>query len=90
MPATPEEMKRLVDAFERAHAPLARALADLFTRGSDILEEHRLVDSSVVPDFKSLILKIAEERCVSEQDLSAAVSDLRRLHVTVEQLERLP
>ena len=90
MPATPEEMQRLVDAFEKAHPPLARVLADLFLRGRCILEDHHSVGSSVVPEFEKLVVMLAQQQGMSEIELSAAIADLRRVQVTVEQLERLP
>ena len=90
VPATPEEMKLLVDAFENAYPPLARALADLLVRGVDILDEHRLGKAPLSGDFEALIFKLSQDCGISEQVLSSAVSALRRLRVTVEQLDRLP
>lgn len=89
MPATPEEMKLLVDAFEDAHPPLARALADLLVRGKEILEEHRLKEDALANDFETLVLRLSREHGVSEQTLSGTVATLRRIQVTVDQLDRL-
>ena len=43
----PEEMERLVEGFEKAHAPVARARADLLVRGNVILEEHRMLEGAI-------------------------------------------
>lgn len=90
MPATPEEMKLLVDTFENAHPPLARAMADLLLRGLDILQEHRLEEHSLVVAYEALVNEMAEQHGVSKQVLSGSVAALRRLRATVDQLDRLP
>ena len=90
MPATPEEMKQLIDAFEAAHPPVARALADLLARGRSILEEHRMLDDPLGEQFEAMIFKLSAEHGISRQALQSALKALARVRITVEQLDQLP
>ena len=90
VPATPEEMKALVDAFEAAHSPIARALADLLVRGKAILDEHRTLPAPLGDEFETLVLKLSAEHGISRQTLQSASAALERVRFTDEQLDQLP
>lgn len=90
MPATPEEMKTLLEAFEATNPPVARALADLLARGKVILEEHRLLLGPLGEDFEALVFKLAEDHAVSRRALANAMAELERIRVTVDELDTLP
>lgn len=83
-------MKALVDAFEAAYTPVARALADLLIRGKAILEEHRTLPTPLGDDFEALVFKLSAEHGISRQALQSASAALERVRITVEQLEQLP
>lgn len=89
MPATPEEMKAIVDAYEGAHPSVARALADLLERGKCILEEHRMLDTPLAGQLEAVILKFAAQHGVSRQMLNDTTAALERMRITVDHLERL-
>jgi hypothetical protein len=90
MPATPEEMKHLVDEFESGHSPVARALADLLVRGKGILQEHRQIDKSMNDAFEELVLRLSQDHGVSRQMLNDTVAALERVRITVDHLDQLP
>jgi len=90
MPATPEEMKTLVDAYERSHHPMSRAMADLLLRGDQILSEHRLHSSDFRKRLHALIQAELLEHGVSQEQFSATLRAFDRLQSTVEQLDQLP
>lgn len=90
MPATPEEMKRLVDAFEEAHAPVARAMADMLLSGNVILEEHQLLEGPVGEAFEAFVFSVLAERGIHKEAFAATLVDLDRLRDTIEELDRLP
>lgn len=90
MPATPEEMEVLVNAFESAHPPAARALADLLERGKRILEEHRILYTPLGEQFEEMMFKLSADHDVSRQMLNDTGAALERVRITVEQLDQLP
>ena len=89
MPATPEEMKALIDAFEAAHPPVARALADLLVRGKAILEEHHTLSIPLGDDFEALVVELSVGHGVSRQMLDSTVAALERVRITLEHLDGL-
>jgi hypothetical protein len=89
MPATPEEMERLVGEFERAHPSVARALADLLVRGNTILAEHGLLQGPLGDAFKAFVLHSINEQGLTKKEFADTLSALNRLRVTVEELDRL-
>jgi hypothetical protein len=90
VPATPEEIKQLVDDFERAHPPVARALVDLLARGSNILEEHRLLDGPIGASFEAFVFKVLDAHGISRKTFASTSIALERLRRTVDQLDQLP
>ena len=90
MPATPDEMKRLLDAFEHAHAPMARAMADLLIRGNLILEEHRLLEGPVGDAFEAFVFATLAEHGIRKEEFAKTLVALDRLRETIDQLDQLP
>ena len=90
MPATPEEMKRLVEEFEKAHAPLARAMADLLIRGNVILEEHRVLESAIGDAFEAFVLETLHEHGIQKEEFADTLIALERLRSTIDQLDQIP
>lgn len=90
MPATPEELQQVVDAFERAHPPISRALADLHLRGNIVLEEHGLLDSAIEDGFEEFIVATLKANGFTLESFAAALRDLEKMHLTIDELERLP
>jgi len=90
MPATPEEMERLVNAFEKAHPPVARAMADLLLRGNVILEEHRMLEGPVGDGFEAFVFSILAEHGIQKEAFAATLIALDHLRDTIEELDRLP
>ena len=90
MPTTPEEFQRLVHAFDRAHRPMARAMADLMVRGNVILEEHGLLEGSVGDAFEAFVFGVLAEHRIGQEEFAATLIDLERLHATIDHLDNLP
>lgn len=90
MPATPEELKRLVDAFEEAHAPVARAMADLLIRGNVILEEHRMLEGPIGDAFEAFVFRVLDDNAIQKETFAKTLVALDRLRETVDQLDQLP
>ena len=90
MPATPEEMQNLVAAFDKAHRPLARAMADLLIRGNVILEEHRLLEGKVGDAFEAFVFDILAENNISTEEFADTLIAFERLRETLDHLEQLP
>lgn len=90
MPATPEEMKTLVSAFEAAHPHLARAMADLLLQGNVVLEEHGLLDDPVGDAFEAFVLSTLTEHGIQEEAFAATLIGLTRLRDTIDELDHLP
>ena len=90
MPATPEEMERLVEAFEKAHAPVARAMADLLVRGNVILEEHRMLEGPIGDDFEAFVFDVLQKHGIQKEAFAKTLVDLDRLRDTIDQLDQLP
>jgi hypothetical protein len=84
MPATPEEFQRVVEAFERAHEPLVRALADLHLRGNMILEEHGFLEERLGDQFEEFILASLRSNGSTKEQFAAALRDLDKMHTTWE------
>ena len=90
MPATPEEMERLVTAFEKAHAPIARAMADLLLRGNVILEDHLMLEGPIGDAFEAFVFSVLAERGIDKEAFAATLIALDRLRDTIDELDRLP
>ena len=90
MPATPEEMKTLVSAFEAAHAPVARAMADLLLQGNVVLEEHGLLEDPIGDAFETFVLATLAEHDIQQEAFAATLIDLTRLRDTIDELDHLP
>ena len=90
MAATPEEMRRLVNAYEKSHSQMARAMADLLVRGNVTLEEHRLLESEVGGRFEAFVLDILAEHNISKEAFAATLIAYERLRDTIDQLDQLP
>ncbi|VWX56132.1 conserved hypothetical protein [Burkholderiales bacterium 8X] len=90
MAATPDEFQRVVEAFERAHAPLVRALADLHVRGNMILEEHGFLEGPVGAQFEEFILVSLTMSGTTKEQFAEALRDLDRMHLLIGELDSLP
>ena len=90
MPATPEELRRLIYEFDEAHAPVARAMADLLVRGNVILQEHELLDSPIGNAFEEFVFKSLAEQGIRKEAFASALRGLQRLRETIDQLDQLP
>jgi len=90
VPATPEEMKTLVDAYDAAHPCVARAMADLLLRGNVILEEHRLLESSVGDAFEAFVFKVLDEHNIGKDQFAATLIAFERLRATIDELDQIP
>lgn len=69
MPATPEEIMELLNAFDAAHPPMARAMADLLLRGNVVLEEHQLLEGQIGDAFEAFVLRVLEEHASAKRCL---------------------
>ncbi|WP_218668920.1 hypothetical protein [Variovorax sp. KK3] len=83
-------MRRLVEDFEQAHPPMARAMADLLLRGNVVLEEHELLEGSVGDGFEAFVLGVLEEHGTSREVFAATLTALSRLRDTIDHLDQLP
>ena len=90
MPATPEELKQLIDTFEQAHAPIARAMADLLVRGNVILEDHQLLEGPVGDGFEEFVFNVLAEGGITKAEFAATLVAYDRLRETIDQLDQLP
>jgi len=90
MPATPEEMKRLVDAFEDAHAPVARAMADLLVRGNILLEDYQMREGPVGDAFEAFVFSVLHEHGIRREAFAKTLVALNHLRETIDHLDRLP
>ncbi|VTU29443.1 hypothetical protein H6CHR_03196 [Variovorax sp. PBL-H6] len=89
MPVTPEEMKRLIEAFDNGHAPVARAMANLLIRGNVILEEHQMLEGRIGDAFESFVFEVLVEHGVSQEAFAETLQALVRLRDTIDHLEQL-
>lgn len=90
MPATPEEIKMLVDAFEGAHPRVARAMADLLLRGNVILEEHSLLEGTVGDAFEVFVFKVLDEHGIGKDQFASTLIAFERLRDTIDHLDQIP
>jgi hypothetical protein len=90
VPATPEELKSLVDAYDQAHPSLARAMAELLVRGNVILEDHRLLEGEVGDRFEAFVFHVLAEHSIGKEAFAATLIAYERLRDTIDQLDRLP
>ncbi|PNG53160.1 MULTISPECIES: hypothetical protein [unclassified Variovorax] len=90
MPATPEEFERLIDAFDNAHAPVARAMADLLLRGNVILEEHQMLEGPIGDAFEAFVFNMLAEQGISKEAFAETLRALVRLRDTIDHLDQLP
>ena len=90
MPATREEMKKLLDAFEDAHPPVARAMADLLVRGSILLKEYHMLEGPVGDAFEMFVFSVLHEHGIQRQAFARTRVALDRLRDTIDQLDQLP
>lgn len=90
MPATPDEMKMLLDAFEAAHPRMARAMADLLLRGNVILEEYRLLEGPVGDAFEAFVFKALDEHGIGKDQFAATLIAFERLRDTIDHLDQIP
>jgi hypothetical protein len=90
MPATPQEVATLQQAYEQAHSRPARALAELLLVGNVILESHELLEGRIGEAFEGFVLASLQESDVSQDDFKAALVALGTLRATLDELERLP
>jgi hypothetical protein len=90
MPATPEEMQALVDAFEAAHPRMARAMADLLLSGNVLLEEHRLLQGPIGDAFEAFVFKVLDEHGIGRGRFAATLIALGQLRDTIDHLDQMP
>ena len=90
MPATPEDMKRLVDTFEDAHAPVARAMADLLVRGNILLEDDQMLEGRIGHAFEAFVFSVLHEHGIRREAFAKTLLALNHLRVTIDHLDRLP
>ena len=90
MPATPEEMQTLVEAFDKAHRPVARAMAELLIRGNVLLEEHRLLEGKVGDAFEAFVFGVLAEHDIGTEEFAQTLIAFERLRETLDHLEQLP
>ena len=83
-------MERLIDAFDKAHGPIARAMADLLIRGNVILEEHRLLEGKVGDAFEAFVFNVLAEHSIGKDEFAQTLRALERLRETIDQLDQLP
>jgi hypothetical protein len=90
VPATPEELKTLVDAYDQAYPSVARAMAELLVRGNVILEDHKLLDGKVGDQFEAFVFNVLDDRYISKEAFAATLIAYERLRDTLGQLDQLP
>lgn len=90
MPATPEELNALVDAYDKAHPSMARAMAELLVRGNVILEDHELLEGAVGDRLEAFVFNVLADHNISKEAFAATLIAYERLRDTIHQLDQLP
>jgi len=90
MPATPEELRRLVNSFEEAHAPVARAMADLLVRGSILLKDYQMLEGPIGDAFEAFVFGVLHEQGIQRERFAQTLRALNHLRATIDHLDQLP
>ena len=90
MPAPPEEMGRIIDAFEDAHAPVARMMADLLVRGNILLEDYQMLEGPIGDAFEAFVFSVLHEHGIQRDAFAKTLVALNQLRKTIDHLDRLP